>query len=68
VLPFVIALLTLVWFTIGGVRDMRDFFSALKTTTRDASDDGRVPERKTVVRFDPVMTKDSNVTVETHAR
>ncbi len=65
-LPFVIALLTLVWFTIGGVRDMRDFFAALKTRTRDASDDGRVPERKTAVGFEPVMTK--NVTVESNAR
>ena len=67
VLPFVIALLTLVWFSIGGVRDMRDFFAALKTRTRDASDDGRVPERTTVVGFEPIV-KPSSAAVETHAR
>jgi SSS family solute:Na+ symporter len=40
--PFVIGLATTVWFTIGGVRDLRDFFRALRTVKRDASDDGRV--------------------------
>ncbi len=41
-LPCVIALGTLIWFGIGGVRDMRDFFVALRTINRDARDDGRV--------------------------
>ena len=40
--PFLIALATLIWFGIGGVRDMVDFFAALRTQARDASDDGRV--------------------------
>jgi hypothetical protein len=41
-IPFGISLLTLVWFTIGGVRDIREFFIALRTMKRDARDDGRV--------------------------
>jgi SSS family solute:Na+ symporter len=43
-LPCVIAVGTLVWFGIGGVRDIRDFFVALRTLNRDAHDDGRVHE------------------------
>jgi Na+/proline symporter len=41
-LPCVIAVGTLIWFGIGGVRDVREFFIALRTMTRDARDDGRV--------------------------
>jgi hypothetical protein len=41
-LPFVVAIGTLVWFTAGGVRDIRDFFIALRTQVRDHRDDGRV--------------------------
>lgn len=40
--PFVIALGTLVWFGIGGVKDIIVFFATLRTIARDASDDGRV--------------------------
>jgi SSS family solute:Na+ symporter len=43
-LPFVVAVVTLVWFTIGGSRDIVDLFSALRTLRRDAADDGRVEE------------------------
>jgi hypothetical protein len=42
IVPGIIALVTLFWFTIGGVRDMRSFFIALRTMKRDARDDGRV--------------------------
>jgi SSS family solute:Na+ symporter len=42
VVPCVIAVGTLIWFGIGGVRDVRDFFAALRTLNRDARDDGRV--------------------------
>jgi solute:Na+ symporter, SSS family len=42
--PFAIALGTLVWFTIGGIIDMRDFFRALRTMKRDVRDDGRVED------------------------
>ena len=40
--PFVVAIGTLFWFTAGGIRDMRDFFTALRTQVRDDRDDGRV--------------------------
>jgi SSS family solute:Na+ symporter len=42
IIPCVIAVVTLVWFGIGGFIDMRDFFRDLKTMRRDARDDGRV--------------------------
>ncbi|WP_428940684.1 sodium:solute symporter family protein [Fontivita pretiosa] len=40
--PLIIAVATLVWFSIGGVRDIIDFFRALATMQRDVRDDGRV--------------------------
>ena len=43
-LPFLIAVGTLVWFVIGGTKDIAAFFSALRTMKRDATDDGRVTE------------------------
>lgn len=42
VLPFVVAVVTFVWFTIGGTRDIIDLFASLRTMRRDAADDGRV--------------------------
>jgi SSS family solute:Na+ symporter len=41
-LPCLIALGTLIWFGIGGIRDIRDFLRALRTMKRDPRDDGRV--------------------------
>jgi SSS family solute:Na+ symporter len=43
-LPFLVAVVTLVWFTIGGTRDIVGLFAALRTLHRDAADDGRVQE------------------------
>ena len=43
-LPFVIAVATLIWFGIGGLRDIVIFFQSLRTMTRDVTDDGRVPD------------------------
>ena len=40
--PFIIGLATLVWFGIGGIIDIRDFFRALDTRRRNVRDDGRV--------------------------
>jgi SSS family solute:Na+ symporter len=40
--PFAAGLFTFVWFTVGGLRDVRDFFAALRTLRRDASDNGQV--------------------------
>ena len=42
VVPFGVSLVTLIWFTIGGFRDIRAFFAALKHLRRDSLDDGRV--------------------------
>jgi SSS family solute:Na+ symporter len=41
-LPFVVGLATFVWFAIGGLRDTRDFFVALRTLKRDTNDNGQV--------------------------
>jgi SSS family solute:Na+ symporter len=41
-IPFVVSIVTLVWFTIGGLWDLRKFYVALRTMTRDVRDDGRV--------------------------
>ena len=42
ILPCVIAIITLIWFGIGGIMDLRLFFAALRTLKRDVRDDGRV--------------------------
>ena len=31
-----------IWFTVGGIKDIRELFAALKTATRNHDDDGRV--------------------------
>jgi SSS family solute:Na+ symporter len=41
-IPFVIAFLTTIWFTLGGLYDIRIFFQRLRVEKRDASDDGTV--------------------------
>jgi len=41
-LPLLISVITLVWFGIGGVKDLKSFFIALRTLKRDDRDDGRV--------------------------
>ncbi len=38
----VMSVLTTIWFTIGGFKDMGKMFSLLKTINRDESDDGKV--------------------------
>lgn len=42
--PFVIAAITTVWFGIGGAKDIKLFFIALKNLKRDARDDGTVTD------------------------
>jgi len=42
--PLAVGVLTTVWFTWGGLRDLRRLFAALRTLRRDAQDDGRVGE------------------------
>lgn len=44
ILPVIVAAVTLVWFGIGGIVDLRRFFLRLSTMRRDVSDDGSVGE------------------------
>jgi SSS family solute:Na+ symporter len=68
-MPMGIALLTLVWFGIGGIIDIKHFFHALRTMTRNVRDDGRVhddtkpPERALDVRADEPARPAEKVTV-----
>ncbi len=45
-LPFVIAMVMVVWFTWGGLRDIKQLFARLRTTQRNALDDGTVVGHK----------------------
>jgi SSS family solute:Na+ symporter len=59
-LPCVISVATLVWFSIGGVIDMKAFFKALRIERRDARDDGRVTGHHNLVdegTLSPEVTK-----------
>ena len=42
ILPFLIGIMTTVWFTIGGVRDLKVFFRRLREERVDDRDDGTV--------------------------
>jgi SSS family solute:Na+ symporter len=42
VIPCLIAFVTLIWFSIGGIADMRSFFRTMKTRERDEKDNGMV--------------------------
>ena len=47
VIHFVLAVITTIWFIIGGIRDYRDLFRLLRTRQVDETDDGRVlPEER----------------------
>jgi len=56
-LPCVIALVTLIWFGIGGLRDMREFYRTLSTMKRDSRDDGRVDHSKGEVKAPGIATE-----------
>ena len=45
IVPFVVGLISSVWFFIGGVIDMRHLFRDLEARKRDFSDDGRVENK-----------------------
>ena len=42
VVPFVVGLISSIWFFVGGVIDLRHLFHDLEARKRDFSDDGRV--------------------------
>ncbi|HEX4056335.1 MAG TPA: hypothetical protein VHX86_18900 [Tepidisphaeraceae bacterium] len=44
ILPVIVAAITLVWFGIGGLIDLRRFFARLSSMKRDVRDDGSVGE------------------------
>jgi solute:Na+ symporter, SSS family len=53
VMQFVIGIPATIWFTVGGIVDIRDLFRRLATAVRDDKDDGRVeqePEVETVAK------------------
>lgn len=45
IIPFIFAAITLIWFGIGGMIDLKHFFHTLRTMKRDVHDDGSVPHR-----------------------
>ena len=40
IIHIVVAVIAIIWFTIGGFKDLREMLSSLKTRVRDDSDDG----------------------------
>jgi SSS family solute:Na+ symporter len=57
IVPCIIAVITLVWFGIGGTIDMRDFFYTLRTMKRDARDDGRVVAEHNLIDESPAAAR-----------
>ncbi|MHB9035870.1 MAG: sodium:solute symporter family protein [Armatimonadota bacterium] len=59
-IPAVLSIPVTIWFTVGGIVDIKALFRTLATDTRDASDDGRFHgyhndiHEQTVVRDEPV--------------
>ena len=47
IIPLIVGTFTTVWFTIGGLKDLRRFFATVATAHRDYSDNGRVPPEGT---------------------
>ena len=45
IIPFVVGLVSSIWFFVGGVIDLRHLFRDLEARKRDFSDDGRVEKR-----------------------
>ncbi len=54
IVPFVIGAVTCVWFTIGGIRDIRQFFRTLATVRRNEYDDGTVGKAPAAAGVDVV--------------
>ena len=44
---FVVFVISTIWLTIGGLRDIRKMFEVLSSSQRDFSDDGRVSHEQT---------------------
>ena len=57
VVPLIAGAITSVWFTAGGVRDLRRLFQILSSTERNVLDDGRVVDHMNVddIAFDKAV-------------
>jgi SSS family solute:Na+ symporter len=56
-IPFGIAVVTCVWFTWGGIRDLRRMFASLRTVRRNAHDDGTVVGHRNLDEAEADATK-----------
>ncbi|MHB9036984.1 MAG: sodium:solute symporter family protein [Armatimonadota bacterium] len=56
---FVIAVPATIWFTVGGILDMKALFRRLSTAVRDNSDDGRVCRESEETQLEPAPTIDA---------
>jgi SSS family solute:Na+ symporter len=57
ILPLIIGIITTIWFTWGGIRDLKKLFHSLKTVKRDAHDDGSVTYPKDSGELRPAIKK-----------
>jgi len=53
ILPVVVGIITSVWFSIGGYRDLRTLFRRLRILERNVLDDGRVVDHRNVDEVAP---------------
>lgn len=56
-MPLLVAVVTSVWFTWGGIRDLRRLFARLKIAARNEMDDGRVVDNLNVEDIAPLKEK-----------
>lgn len=59
-IPCVISLPATIWFTVGGIHDIKALFKSLASVTRDVTDDGRVEQ----YADEPVTPVDPGVVME----
>lgn len=67
ILPLVIGSITCVWFTWGGIRDLRKLFRHLRSSSANVQDDGRVVERP-AAGDTPAATREDMAQEMIHAR
>ncbi len=61
-----VGLVTTVWFTVGGTRDLMRLFRALRTAKRNVLDDGRVVGHVSTADVDLVGKVDHATIQEAH--
>ncbi len=50
IIHIVVAVIAIIWFTIGGFKDLKEMLSSLKTRVRDDSDDGFITTEEKIER------------------